>query len=432
MSSILRDPNSRYYQARGRDNTGHEYQVSTKIPVEPDPLTTPPDQLSTRRLDLEYEAKRFAEFTEAFRQNRLNQMEYDTHLATLKFRQVKIQLPEVGWVITCWLWEHLVRNRLTKDKSARLILLVDRLLGFLRERQELSSGILRASPCFLSDFMLRMRLGDWGSQAPLTLNNYVLYLKKLDRDLGTRFKKQPDPGLEYEEVVYARRFSLPQNLLQQLLDHISYFGAIATEWLLFLLLCACTPYRPNEVKRLKWKDIYGCPENAEIHLIALKPFRGTRLTARQAWVIAPFIWELLQQAQGDPNRPQSEYLLPTLQGRSSASLSVSFLSLMKHAGITPKCISHEISGRKVNQYGLYSLRRAFNVAAFREARVNYAMGRTWHQSATSQTAYLNDLDPEVLASQLEDLKKLPVLKVQYLPYPPAPKPSTKKGMNHEI
>lgn len=404
MASLRPAETSKYWIGRGRRKNGRHFEFSTGILVEPDGVAH--EAQAQIRAENKKRAKEIADDIEARERGRMPEEEFEARMKH-RVRKVLRQNSNVSPIVflVAWTWEHAIRNRLCPRRVMKLCNLTSEFLQHLGEVARKTLHNVLGS--HFDTFILNRRLAGY---APGTVNNDVIYLQSLGRDIERLTGVNLTGGLEQEAPDTAERLPFTFDEVVRIFKALKIMGELACEWTTFLLVMLYTAMRPEDAARVKRGDIDLERGTIKIKSSKTAGFNRKREPKPMHEALLAYLRDMLAEKELAPD----EYLCFNLAHKVEKHLVQQFARILKAADVDTLKAKAENRRFKFSQKTLYSFRHTSNVW-FGAAGANEEEQKTELGDSTDQALrhYQHDNDPEVIAARRKKINLMPRVPVAW-------------------
>ena len=404
MASLRPPGTSKHWIGRGRRKDGTQFEFSTEILVEPEGVT--PENLPQKRAEDKKRAKEVADDIEARERGSMKEEEFEARMKhrVRKVLQRNSNVPPAVFLVA-WTWEHAIRNRLCPRRVSTICSLIGALLAHFGEiaRRTLHE-VLREH---FDTFVLNRRLS---SYAPGTVNNDVIYLQSLGKEIERVTGVNVAGGLEQEVADTAERLPFTFAEVARIFGALKIMGELAREWTTFLLVMLYTAMRPQDAARVKRRDIDLEKGTIKVKSSKTAGFNRKREPKPMHDALLSYLREMFAEKELAPE----DYLCFNLAHKVEKHLAQEFSRILKAAEVDTQKAKGENRRHEFSQKTLYSFRHTSNVW-FGAAGANDEEQKTELGDSTDQALkhYQHDNDPEVLAARRKKINLMPRVPVAW-------------------
>jgi integrase len=404
----LRKSEGTYHVARGRGTNGEAFEMTLSVPQEPPGFKLGDPGYAKAKADLKKQAQEEANDLEDSKREEMSEEDYESrakHRAKRVLGKASNASPAVFAI--SWLWEHVIRNRLDYTKALFLCNLMDGLITILdKERCKTIHDVRKEH---FNSYVSQLRSD---SYAPAFVNNCVVYLNALGREIRGQTGNSVADGLQKEQTDYDER--LPFSFAEIICIFATLpktAGALVREWTLFLLIILYTEMRPADAAGTKQKDIRLEDGAIRIRSSKTKGFRSKHKWKPMHKRLRRYVTEMLAETELKPD----DFLCPHLAHMSEKSLSNKFTEILRYAQIDQLRNKGENRIHTFSQKTLYSVKHTscvWNDAAGGRKQDQ----KDEHCDSTEQAKehYKHDTpDPTVMELRRQSIDRMPDVGVEW-------------------
>ena len=250
-------------------------------------------------------------------------------------------------------------------------------------------------------FVLNRRLA---SYAPGTVNNDVIYLQSLGKEIERVTGVNVAGGLEQETADTAERLPFAFAEVVRIFGALKIMGELAREWTTFLLVMLYTAMRPQDAASVKRRDIDLEKGTIKVKSSKTAGFNRKREPKPMRDALLSYLRNMLAEEELAPD----DYLCFNLAHKAEKHLSQEFSRILKAAEVDKLKAKVENRRQEFSQKTLYSFRHTSNVW-FGAASANDEEQKTELGDSTDQALkhYQHDNDPEVIAARRKKINLRP-------------------------
>ena len=256
-------------------------------------------------------------------------------------------------------------------------------------------------------FVLNRRLS---SYAPGTVNNDVIYLQSLGKEIERVTGVNVAGGLEQEVADTAERLPFTFAEVARIFGALKIMGELAREWTTFLLVMLYTAMRPQDAARVKRRDIDLEKGTIKVKSSKTAGFNRKREPKPMHDALLSYLREMFAEKELAPEY----YLCFNLAHKVEKHLAQEFSRILKAAEVDTQKAKGKNRRHEFSQKTLYSFRHTSNVW-FGAAGANDEEQKTELGDSTDQALkhYQHDNDPEVLAARRKKINLMPRVPVAW-------------------
>jgi integrase len=307
--------------------------------------------------------------------------------------------------LVAWVWEHAIRNRLCPRKVGKLCCLTSEFIAHLGEVASKTLHDVLGS--HFGTFIVNRRLAGY---APNTVNNDVIYLQSLGREIERLTGVDVAGGLEQEAADTAERLPFTFAEVVRIFEALKIMDELAAEWTTFLLVMLYTAMRPDDAARVKRSDI-----DLERGTIKIKSSKTAGFNRkREPKPMHEALHLYLRGMIADKKLALDDYLCLNLAHKVEKHLAQEFSRILKAADVDALKATGENRRHGFSQKTLYSFRHTSNVwfgaAGGSEEEQKAELGDSTDQALRH---YQHDTDPEVIAARRKKINLMPRVPVAW-------------------